>query len=100
MVTARPKGKHTYEDYFATPECERWELIDGVLGRTTWLQAPNIKHQDRIRHLFFRVMGSHIRTRRLGLLLSAPCAVFLTGESAVEPDLLFVGAELDTLFFH
>ena len=30
MVLAMPKGNATCADYFATPEGERWELIDGV----------------------------------------------------------------------
>ena len=33
MATAKPKGKLTYADYAATPDDERWELIDGVLYR-------------------------------------------------------------------
>ena len=90
MATAKPKGKYTYADYFATPEGERWELIDGVLYHMA--AAPNIKHQTASGNLFF-MMGGHVRPRRLGLLFSAPCAVLLPGESAVEPDLLFVIAE-------
>ncbi len=90
MVTAKPKGTYTVADYFATPEGERWELIDGVLYHMA--AAPNIKHQTASGNLFF-IVGSHVRRRRLGLLLSAPCAVLLPGESAVEPDLLFVSAE-------
>ena len=90
MTTAIPKGKYTYADYFATPEGERWELIDGVLYHMA--AAPNIKHQTASGNLFF-MMGSHVRPRRMGLLFSAPCAVLLPGESAVEPDLLFVSTE-------
>ncbi len=90
MVSARPKGKYTYVDYFSTPEGERWELIDGVLYHMA--AAPNRKHQTISGNLYFLASG-HIRPRRLGLLYSAPFAVMLPGESAVEPDLLFVTAE-------
>ena len=90
MVTAKPTGTYTVADYFATPEGERWELIDGVLYHMA--AAPNIKHQSASGNLFF-MMGSHVRPRRLGLLFSTPCAVLLPGESAVEPDLLFVSAD-------
>jgi len=90
MVTAKPTGTYTIADYFATPEGERWELIDGVLYHMA--AAPNIKHQAASGNLFF-MMSSHVRPRRMGLLFSAPCAVLLPGESAVEPDLLFVSAE-------
>ena len=44
MVIAKPKGKYTYADYAATPEGERWELIDGVLYHMA--AAPNTKHQE------------------------------------------------------
>ena len=87
MVTAKPKGKYTYADYFATPEGERWELIDGVLYHMA--AAPNIKHQivsGRLGAQFDR----HVEPRRLGFVFRAPCAVLLPGESAVEPDLFFV----------
>ena len=90
MVTAKPKGQHVVADYFATPEGERWELIDGVLYQMA--AAPSIKHQTVSINLT-SLMRPHIVQLRLGLLLYAPCAVILPGESAVEPDLLFVRAE-------
>ena len=90
MVIAKPKGKHTIADYFATPEGERWELIDGVLYHMA--AVPNRKHQTASGNLFL-LFSSHIRPRRLGLVYVALFAVMLPGESAVEPDLLFVGAE-------
>ncbi len=89
MVSTRPKGKHTYADYFATPEGERWELIDGVLYHMA--AAPSVKHQTSSGNLFF-LFSSHIRPRRLGAVYAAPFAVMLPDESTVEPDLLFVSA--------
>ena len=90
MVTAKPKGQYVVADYFATPEGERWELIDGVLYHMA--AAPSIKHQIASGNLT-GLFQPHIVRLRLGLLLYAPCAVILPGESAVEPDLLFVRAE-------
>ena len=90
MVTANQKGKYTYADYFATPEGERWELVDGVLHQMA--AAPNRKHQTVSGNLHFLSSG-YIRPRQLGLLYCAPFAVMLPGETAVEPDLLFVSAE-------
>ena len=87
MVTAKPKGTYTIADYFATPEGERWELIDGVLYQMA--AAPNPKHQDASENIG-RCFADHIRPRRLGLVYRAPFAVLLPGESAVEPDLFFV----------
>ena len=87
MVTAKPKGTYTIADYFATPEGERWELVDGVLYQMA--AAPNRKHQDASENIG-RCFADHIRPRRLGLVYRAPFAVLLPGESAVEPDLFFV----------
>ena len=88
MVTAKPKGTYTIADYFATPEGERWELIDGVLYQMA--AAPNRKHQDASENIGRCFAADHIRPRRLGLVYRAPFAVLLPGESAVEPDLFFV----------
>ena len=90
MVTARPKGKYTYADYFATPEGEHWELIDGVLYQMA--AAPNILHQITAKNLLSRV-DVHVSAHDLGLVIPAPFALLLPGESAVEPDLLFVAKE-------
>ena len=87
MVIATALGTATYADYFATPEGERWELIDGVLYQMA--AAPNIKHQivsGRLGAQFDR----HIEPRRLGFAFRAPGALLLPGESAVEPDLFYV----------
>ena len=90
MSTTKLKGECTVADYFATPEGERWELIDGVLYQMA--AAPNTKHQDASRNLLVR-MEPHVSDRLLGAVYDAPYAVLLPGESAVEPDLLFVRTE-------
>ena len=89
MVTRKPKGKYTHADYAATPEGERWELIDGVLHHMA--AAPNIKHQT-VSLLLGSLIDRHVMPLLLGLLYRVPCAVFLPGESAVEPDLLYISA--------
>ncbi len=89
MVSTRPKGKYTYADYFATPEGERWELIDGVLHHTA--AAPSVKRQTASGNLFF-LFSSQIRPDRSGLVYAAPFAVMFPDESTVEPDLLIVSA--------
>ena len=95
MVLATPKGKATCADYFATPEGERWELIDGVFYQMA--AAPSIKHQDVSRNLIVRI-EPHISRRRLGVLYHAPAAVLLPGETAVEPDLFYVRRERSRIF--
>ena len=97
MVIAKPKPKAncTYADYFATPEGERWELIDGVLYQMA--AAPNLKHQDVSRNLIVRI-EPHISRRRLGVLYHAPATLLLPGETAVEPDLFYVRLERSHIF--
>ena len=95
MVLAMPKGNATCADYFATPEGERWELIDGVFYQMA--AAPSIKHQDVSRNLIVRI-EPYISRRRLGVLYHAPAAVLLPGETAVEPDLFYVRRERSRIF--
>ena len=98
MTTAKLKGAHTIADYFATPESERWELIDGVLHHMA--AAPNTKRQDASRNLLVR-MEPHVNKHLLGVVYYAPYAALLPGESAVEPDLLFVRTDrLPTADYH
>lgn len=89
MVTARPKGKHTYADYAAKPDSEKWELIDGVLYQMA--AGASARHQE-VSENFGSLMGDHIRPRRLGRLYRPRFDLILPGETAVEPDLMFVSA--------
>ena len=89
MVTAKPKGKLTYANYAATPDDERWELIDGVLYRMA--PAPNVKHQIASKNLG-RLIDVPVTAGGLGLLLYAPADVILSEQTTVQPDLLYVRA--------
>ena len=89
MVTARPKGKYTYADYAAKPDDEKWELIDGVLYQMA--AGASARHQE-VSENFGSLMGDHIRPRRLGRIYRPRFDLILPGETAVEPDLMFVSA--------
>ena len=89
MVTARLKGKYTYADYVAKPDDEKWELIDGVLYQMA--AGASARHQE-VSENFGSLMGDHIRPRRLGRLYRPRFDLILPGETAVEPDLMFVSA--------
>ncbi len=89
MATAKPKGKYTYADYAATPEGERWELIDGVLYRMA--AAPNTKHHD-VSDNTGDLVKAVIQPRRLGRIYRAPFALMLSDRNTVEPDLLYASA--------
>ncbi len=89
MVTAKPKGKYTYEDYAAKPDDEKWELIDGVLYQMA--AGASARHQEVSENLG-DLIGDHTRRRRLGRLYRPRFDLILPGETAVEPDLMFVSA--------
>ena len=90
MVTAKPKGKYTYADYAAKPDDEKWELIDGVLYQMA--AGASARHQEASENLG-HLVGTHIRPRGLGRLYRPRFDLILPGETAVEPDLLFVRTE-------
>lgn len=89
MVIAKPKGKYNYADYAATPEGERWELIDGVLHQMA--ASPNTKHHD-VSENAGDLVNAVIRPRRLGRLYRAPYDLILSDKDTVVPDLLYVSA--------
>ena len=89
MVIAKPKGKYTYADYAATPEGERWELIDGVLYHMA--AAPNTKHQESSENTG-NLINDVVRPGRVGRVYRAPYALRLSDTNTVEPDLLYVSA--------
>ena len=93
VASAQPVVKFTYEDYLATPDDERYELLDGDL---IMVAAPNLKHQ-RVSARLHTQMGRFIEDRALGTLLYAPCDVVLSDTDVVQPDLLFVSREREHL---
>ena len=77
----------TYEDYLLFPDDgKRHEIIEGDHYVTP---APKTTHQRASFNLAL-ALGSFIKRRSLGLVLTAPCDVLLSDENVVQPDLLFV----------
>ena len=91
MVVEKPHGAFTAADYFATPEGERWELIDGVLYHTS--ETPGTWHQEvlgTLSHQYHR----QDQDERLGVFWAGGhFAVVLSERNVVEPDLMFVKRE-------
>lgn len=80
----------TYEDLVEIPnDRNRYEIVEGELQVTA---APNISHQATSGNLYFLLSG-YVRRHDLGTVLTAPCDVYLSEISVVEPDLLFVSNE-------
>ena len=89
MVARKPKGKYTYADYAATPDDERWELIDGELYRMA--SGASTKHQLVTLELA-ALLRENVRRRTLGWIFIAPYDVILSDTNTVEPDIVFVSA--------
>jgi Uma2 family endonuclease len=78
--------RHTYKDYCATPDDERYELLNGNL---MMVPAPNRKHQAVLLKLA-RKLGNFTEEHQLGQVYVAPLDVFLADTDVVQPDLLFI----------
>ena len=86
MVTTERAVKRTYEDYCATPDDKRYELLNGDL---MMVPAPNMRHQRVLARLGTR-LRQFTQEHGLGELFFAPCDVVLSDTDVVQPDLLFI----------
>ena len=87
-MTSMTQGavRQTYKDYCATPDDERYELLNGKL---MMVPAPNMKHQKVLVRLTEK-LNSFSEAHGLGEVYVAPCDVFLSDTDVVQPDLLFI----------
>lgn len=89
-MTHQPsRRKLTVQDYMATPEDKRYQLLD---GRITVSPLPSVAHQ--------RVLGNLVRSfsemlagRDLGQVWAAPLDVVLSVHDVVQPDISFVSRQ-------
>jgi Uma2 family endonuclease len=51
--------------------------------------VPSIRHQAVVLN-FAAALLRHVEARKLGRVLHAPCNVMLSGETVIQPDILFV----------
>jgi len=79
----------TVEDYRATPEGTRYQLVEGELYRMS--PAPNLFHQD-IAGNIYRLLRDHVEKHCLGRVFIAPADVYLSDNDVVQPDVFFVAA--------
>ncbi len=85
-TTTQGAGRQTYKDYCATPDDERYELLDGRLMR---IPTPNVKHQ-KVLGTFAWKLGAFVKEHRLGEVFIRPFDVVLSDTDVVEPDVLFI----------
>lgn len=83
------QGEFTLEDYYALPEDQQAELIDGVIYDMT---APALTHQQAMVFLV-RIIGDHIISHKGKCVLSAAptdVRLDLDDRTMVQPDVLVV----------
>ena len=84
----------TYSDYAALPDDgRRYELHQGELSVTP---APGVRHQRVIIPLGSRLY-EHVRARGLGEVLVAPTDCILSNVTVVQPDILYVATDRQTI---
>ena len=93
MVGPKPRIKFTYEDYKNAPEDRRYELLDGDL---VVVPSPRESHQRVLVTLTSQLDGI-VRGMGLGHLYVAPFDVVLSDTDVVQPDLLFITSERESI---
>ena len=90
-----PSKRLTYADFLLFPDDgKRHELIDGVHYVTP---SPNLGHQELLGRIFLAI-GIFLSTRRhLGRIFLSPLDVVMSDYDVVEPDLLFVGGDQQSI---
>jgi Uma2 family endonuclease len=84
----------TYEDYCDLPEdFNRHEIIEGEHYVTP---SPSSRHQ-KISMKLAVILESNINSHNLGTLLAAPMDVLLSPTSVVQPDLIFITKEHESI---
>ena len=89
-----PPRNLTYEDYVGLPDDgRRYEILDGELEVSP---APAPRHQGVLRNLLF-ILHGHVQERGLGSVYCAPIDVILSADSIVQPDLVFIAADRESI---
>ena len=86
MATTQRAVKRTYEDYRATADDKRYELLNGDL---MMVPAPNRRHQQVLGRLLIE-LGRFTQEHGLGEVYVAPFDVVLSDTDVVQPHLLFI----------
>lgn len=94
-VMSRPRKKLTYADFLLFPDDgKRHELIDGVHYVTP---SPNLGHQELVGRLFVAIANFLSTRRHLGRVFLSPLDVVMSDYDVVEPDLLFVDGDQQSI---
>ena len=92
-VMDKPAKRWTYEEYYRLEGDQRYELIGGNL---LMAPAPDTWHQNWVGSLF-DILRSHARKNQLGRVFVSPIDVVLDDENTVQPDLVYVAKEKESI---
>jgi Uma2 family endonuclease len=94
-VTSGSDRRLTYDDFLLFPDDgKRHEIIDGVHYVTP---SPNLGHQELLGRLHLAI-GNFLSTRRhIGRVFLSPLDVVMSKYDVVEPDLLFVSGDQESI---
>ena len=90
------KERYTYADYAELPEGAPYELIKGTL---VMAPSPSAEHQRVLRRLAWSIQ-QHLDTQDQsvsGELFFASLDVFLTDDTIVQPDLIYIASTRDDI---
>jgi Uma2 family endonuclease len=88
-----PGRRFTYEEYKKLPDDQRYEVLAGELEMTP---APTNRHQ-RILIRLTVALETFTQERGCGTLLVAPTDVILSAGTVLQPDLLFVSRDRQSI---
>ena len=91
-----PRVKLTVDDYLATPDDQRCQLLDGDL---ILAPAPTLRHQRIVRRLQ-RGLDDFVLANQLGEVFQSPTDVVTSDHDVTQPDILFVGAARSGIITH
>jgi len=94
-VMSQPRKKLTYADFVLFPDDgKRHELIDGVHYVTP---CPNFSHQELLGRLHLAIGNFLVGRRSLGRVVLSPFDVVMSNHDIVEPDLLFIAGDQQSI---
>ncbi len=93
MSTRKAKVRFNYRDYCLLPEDKRYELIGGEFHMAP---SPSIRHQTVLRTLE-SLIWPFVRDNGLGQVYFAPVDVMLSDEDVVQPDLIYIASEHESI---
>lgn len=93
QLALKRKVHFNYRDYLELPYDKRYEIIDGDLHMTP---APLTYHQKITRNIYL-LLWEYVKKNNLGELLFAPVDVVFSNEDIVQPDIVFISKQKESI---